>query len=515
MKSIREILRLYVGSNLSSREVEQSLGISRSAVLECVRRAKGANITWEQAQEMEDDELEGLLYRKSEEAIDRPLPDFNYVQQEMKKKGVTLTLLWLEYKQANPDGYQYTKFTKLIKAWEKSHDFVMRQRHKAGHKAFSDFSGGTLQVFDAANNSIRTARLFVCTLGASNYTYAEPFFSESSESWCTGQANAFEYFGGVPKIVVPDNPKAVIAKADFFEPEISPDFLQMSNHFGVAVLPARVRKPKDKAKVENAVLLCTRWILAVLRNRVFLDLAEAKSAVRELVDQFNQRPFKKLPGSRKSLFQKLEQAALRSLPSNRYEHCKIRFAKVLLDYHVEEAGCHYSVPHVLVGQKVEVRTTTKTVEIFFNNRRVASHRRLSTPGESSTSPQHMPASHRAYEEWTPAKVSSWAEQIGPATSKLIAGLFASYRVQEQALRASLGILRLSKEYSPQILEQTCELANNLKCYSLKNIRLILKNQRGLSSTAESPEMLVSIVHENLRGANYFGKEEENVATSHH
>jgi transposase len=316
--SIREILRLRFSLRLSGREIANSLNVSRTAVSECLQRAAAASISWPIPDGIDDEALTAKLYPVSSNSNARPKPDCEYIHQELKKKGVTLSLLWAEYKRDNPDGYQQTSFNAFYRNWLEKSNLVMRQEHHAGRKAFSDFSGGWLPITDSETGEVRPARLFVCALGASSFTYAEPFFSESAEAWCLGQAHAFEYFGGTTEMVVPDNPRAVITKACRYEPDLNPDFLVLAQHFDVAVAPARVRKPKDKAIVEAAVGLATRWIIARLRNHTFFSLAEAAAAVRSLVDDLNDRPFKKLRGTRRSLFESVERDALKPLPRNKY-----------------------------------------------------------------------------------------------------------------------------------------------------------------------------------------------------
>ena len=429
---------------------------------------------------------------------------------ELKRKGMTLSLLWEEYKRENPNGYQYTQFCEIYRQWLKHTTLVMRQEHKAGQKAFSDFSGGRLPIINPGTGEVSLCPLFVCTLGASNFTFAELFEGETTEAWCTGQARSFEYFQGCPEMVVPDNPRAVVSKACPYEPEVHPDFLLLAQHFNVAVVPARVRRPRDKAKVEAGVGLATRWILARLRNRTFFSIAEANAEIRILLEELNNKPFKKIPGSRRSLFEDIEKQRLAPLPPNRYEYAHIERARVRKDYHVEIGGCFYSVPHQLVGQRIEARITKTTVEILFKGRRVASHPVGSRPGDVRRIESHLPSAHRAYNGYTPDRFYSWALTIGPSTHNYVQELFTRRKVPELAYRSSFGLMRLGKTHGAARLEGACQRASALASYSYKTVRLILQNNMECAPlpAEELPEQL-HIVHPNIRGASYYSSEKEN------
>lgn len=503
MTSIREILRLKGSLNLSGRDIARSLNISRTAVSECLRRAAAANISWPIPGDLDDDALTALLYPVVSNSV-RPQPDCEYIHKELKKKGVTLSLLWAEYKRDNPDGYQQTSFNMMYRNWLQKSNLVMRQEHLAGHKVFSDFSGGWLPITDPDTGEVKQARLFVSALGASNFTYAEPFFSESAEAWCLGQAHAFEYFGGTPEIVVPDNPRAVVTKACRYEPDLNPDFLVLAQHFDVAVVPARVRKPKDKAIVEAAVGLATRWIIARLRNHTFFSLTEAASAVRSLVDDLNDRSFKKLKATRRSLFEEIEKSALKPLPRNKYEYVHVQYATVRSDYHIELDKCYYSVPFQLVRERVELRIAQRTIEIFFNGRRVASHAKCERANQTRRIDEHMPKSHRAYKDWTPQRVIDWGKTVGQSTALFVERLMSSKKYPELAYRSSFGVLRLAKEYGNSRLEGACQRAIAINSYSYKTVKIILQNNMDCSPLPHSETPLqLQIIHNNIRGAAYF------------
>lgn len=503
MRMIREILRLHYSCGLSQKKISRSLNCARSTVGDYVRRAQHAGFTWPLPTELDDDELlEKHLYSPPPEK-QKPQPDCVYIHQEMRRKGVTLQLLWHEYKAAHPDGYQLTQFCGIYRQWRKSIDLVMRQEHKAGEKAYSDFAGTTFPIFDEKTGNSTPAHLFVCALGASNYTYARLFWSENSEAWCTGQALAFSFFGGCVETVVPDNPKPVVTKSCRYEPDINPSFAQMANHFGVAVIPARVRHPKDKAAVESAVGVATRWILAVLRNRKFFGLAEANAAVDELLIKLNNHPFKKLPGSRQSRFEQIDKPALKPLPSERYEYMHIKKASVhIADYHVEYDGCWYSVPFHYRGREVEVRATHNTVEIFLRGKRIASHARHVFKGSRSTLKEHRPKHHQDYGDWSPERIIRWASQIGPCAKALVSRIMQNHDHPEQGFRSCLGILRLGKTFEHERLNAACERALAINACSYKSVNSILKVGLESRPLPEKPRQL-KLIHENIRGAQSF------------
>jgi transposase len=505
MKSIREILRLAHSCKLSGRQIAKSLGLSRSAVWECLRRSIAANLSWPLPVELDEDTLNAMLYPPQEkDAPPRPMPDCQYIHKELKRKGVTLSLLWEEHKNENPAGYQYTQFCEIYRNWLKKVGLVMRQEHKAGKNSFSDFSGGTLKVIDRSTGEVEFFRLFVCALGASSYTYAELFPSESAESWCNGQANAFKFFGGTTEFVVPDNPRAVITKADYCEPEVNPDFLLLAQHFDIAVAPARVRRPKDKAKVESAVGVATRWILARLRNQDFFTLAEANQAVQALLSDLNNRPFQKMKGSRRSLYEEIDKPALKALPRSKYEYMHVEFAKAGNDYHVNIDGSHYSVPFYLVGERLEVRICSSTIEVFHKGTRVASHPKCNKEGQTQRLDEHMPPAHRAYKDWSADRFQEWAAKIGPSTALFVNRLIAQKRYPELAYRACFALMRLVKGHGSDRMEGASQRAIAVGSYSYTTVKLILQNRMDCRPlpVAEMPEQL-TISNNNVRGSEYY------------
>lgn len=501
MRMIKEVLRLYYSCSLSHKKISQALGCSHGSVAEYIHRARAAGLSWPLPDDLDDAQLDQRLFPRclNQKSKTRPQPDCVYIHAELKKKGVTLVQLWAEYKEENPDGYSQSQFCDIYAKFEKSISISMRQDHKAGDKAFSDFAGTTLPIVNPHTGEVSQAHLFVCTLGASNFTFAELFLNESSASWCNSHAKAFNYFDGCPKIVVPDNPKPAVTKACPYEPDINPSFAQMANYYGVAIIPARVRKPKDKAKVENAVGVATRWILAVLRNRTFFSIADANEAVKELLEQLNNRPFKKLPGSRRSLYETIDKPALKPLPLVPYEYANIKNASVHIDYHVEYEGHFYSVPYQYRGEVVELRATSTTLEVLRKGKRIASHARSFLKGKATTLNEHRPKSHQQYGDWPPERIINWAKKIGTATAQLVEIIMRRQKYPELAYRSCLGILRLAKEVGDQRLEAACHRALAIGAFSRKSVKSILDSGLDQRPLPEKPHQL-SIVHSNIRGA---------------
>jgi len=480
-------------------------------VAEYLSRARAAGLQWPLPDHMTDMDLESKLFCDKEPNGKRPGPDFPAIHQELKKKGGTLACEWESYKQEHPDGYQYSQFCDRYRQWSKMIDVVMRQEHRAGEKLFSDFAGEKLHLTDQETGEVMEAHLFVCALGASGFTYAEAFRSENTEAWCLGHAHAFEdHYKGVVEIIVPDNPRSVVNKPCRYEPDIHPDFQNMAEHFGAAVIPARVRRPRDKAIVEAAVKLANRWIIRVLKKRTIFTLAEMNLAIRELLELLNNRRFKKLPESRRSLFEKLEMPVLKPTPANRYEYVQIGYATVSsLDYHVRIDNHFYSVPYTLVKKKIEFRLTGNTVEILSNGMRVASHVRAITKYGHSTQKSHMPESHQAHLEWTQERVLEYASRIGANTAKLIDLMIQDREFPQQAFRASLGVVRLSRTWGAERLEAACARAVAGNALSFKSVKLILEHGMERRDRQHNPEVKqLKLVHENIRGSEYFNSERE-------
>jgi len=507
MRKIKEVLRLKFENHLSVRQIAESCGIGKSTVQEYVDRAQKAALTWPLAPELDDAALENLLFPPHDPfpQENRQMPAMEEIHRERKRKGVTLQLLWYEYKQQNPGGYQYSQFCERYRQWLQKIDVCFRQEHRAGEKLFVDYAGQTIPIHDSVTGEIQQAQLFVATLGASNYTYAEASFSQDLPSWIQSHVHAFEFFGGVTEILVPDNLSSGVSHACRYEPDINPTYQDLSEHYGTVVIPARVAKPKDKAKVENAVLVAERWILAALRNHTFFSLADLNQAIWDKLQDLNTRPFQKLQGTRRSLFETIDRPALKPLPPSPYEFAEWIKARVNIDYHIEIDRHFYSVPYQLTKEQVDVRLTQNTVEVLFKNHRVASHPRIDRPGAFTTLKDHMPKAHQKYLEWTPSRIIRWAAQIGPHTEKLITHILDSRPHPEQGFRSSLGILRLSKQYSPERLEAAATRALSINGYFYKTVASILKKGLDQQNSLFPPpaQPATPLNHSNIRGKEYY------------
>jgi transposase len=510
MRKIREVLRLKWITGSSARQIAKSCNIARSTVQEYLKRAEDSGLTWSTACELDDTALEDQLYPKSApSALCRaPMPQMDYIHRELRRKGVTLQLLWYEYKQAHPNGYQYSFFCEQYRNWAKKLDPPLRQKHLAGEKMFVDFAGQTMDIIDAATGEISKAHIFIATLGASNYTYAEAVASENLPCWIKAHIHTFEYFGGVPQIVVPDNLKTGVTNPCRYEPDINPTYQDLADHYHTAVIPARPGKPRDKAKVESAVLIAERWILAPLRNHTFFSISQLNKAIAKHLETMNTRAFKKLQTNRRTLFETIDRPALKPLPDHPFQYADWKKARVNIDYHVEVDHRYYSVPYQLVREQVDIRLTATTVEVLFKNRRVASHKRSYVPGEFATLKEHMPKSHQRYVKWTPSRIIKWAGKTGPDTEKLVTRILENRPHPEQGFRSAMGIMRLGKHYTPERVERACRRALAIGARSYKSVKSILKN--GLDQQPllfELPEETQPFCHPNIRGRRYYGKKE--------
>jgi len=512
MRKIREVLRLKHVHDATDRTIAQSCSIARSTVGEYLRRASEAGVRWPLPHDMDDEQLEKLLFRSAAAlpGDQRPLPDWEYVHKELRRKSVTRFLLWQEYKSANPTGLQYTQFCTRYTTWRGRRDPVMRQVHKAGEKMFIDYAGQTVPVVDRRTGEIRYAEVFVSVLGASSYTYCEATWSQGLPDWIASHIRAFEFFGGVPEVLVPDNLKAGVTSPHLYEPDLNPTYQDLAIHYGAAVVPARVRRPQDKAKAESGVQVAERWILARLRNRTFFSLAALNEAIATLLIELNRRAFQKLDGCRRSMFEAVDQDALNALPSDRYQYAEWKKVRVHIDYHVQVEKHHYSVPYQLVKEELDVRLTAEVVEMFRKGKRVASHVRSRKRGGFTTLSEHMPASHRRYAEWTPDRLVRWAEETGGQTAAVVAAVLASRPHPQQGFRSCLGIMNLGKSYGKERLEAACARAMALGATSYKSIQSILKT--GLDSQPlpdrSSKQMTLPISHDNIRGPGYYTEKDE-------
>ncbi|MCL5270856.1 MAG: IS21 family transposase [bacterium] len=505
MRKVKEVLRLKWGCGLSNREIAVSLAIAPSTVWEYLRRAGAAGLAWPLPEALTEEQLEAALFAATAPSGGqaRPLPDWPALHQELRRKGVTLVLLWQEYKAAHPDGYQYTQFCERYRQWVGALDVCLRQDYKAGEKLFVDWAGQTATGRDPAAGRERQAEIFVAVLGASNYTYVEATWTQGLPDWIGAHIRAFEAFGGVADLLVPDNLKAGVTAPNYYEPDLNPTYLELARHYGTAVVPARVRRPRDKAKVETGVQNVERQILAPLRHRTFFSLAELNQALRERVAEHNARPFQKLPGSRRSLFETLEKPALKPLPPTRYEFATWKKAQVHIDYHVEVEGHYYSVPYQLVRQKLDVRLTATTVECFHQGRRVAGHPRSFQKGRHTTTAEHMPRSHREYLAWTPERLVRWAAKSGPATAGVVKTILESRPHPLQGYRSCLGLMRLGKLYGPERQEAACARARAIGAVSYRSVESILKRGLDRLGLPEKAPPRPALEHTNVRGAQYY------------
>lgn len=502
MRKTREILRLYHELKLGKKQIAKICSVSPSTVVEYVRKAEAAGLRWPVPEDLDDTAVEALLFQAEPKTSDRPLPVMAELRKELQIKGVTLMLLWQEYKERFPEGYQYSQFCDIYRRWTKTLDLSLRQEYLAGEKLFIDFAGKTIPITNRYNGQITQAEIFVAVLGASNYTYAEAVESQNLPSWIGAHTRAFEYFGGVASLLIPDNLKSGVSKACWYEPELNPTYLEMCRHYGTVAMPARAVKPRDKAKVEAGVLLVTRWITAALRHRTFFSIAELNTAIRELLERLNTRKFKKLDSTRRQLFDTIDRPALRPLPAERYIYAQWKKAAVNIDYHIEVEGHFYSVPCQLVRQKVDVRITADAIGIIFKGKRIASHPRSYQRGKFTTITEHMPKSHQAYKEWTPSRLISWAQKTGPGTAQLVETIMTTRPHPQQGFRSCLGIMGLGKKYTHERLEAAALRALAIRSYSYRSIRAILES--GMDKIAvQAKEVIPVIEHDNIRGGQYF------------
>jgi transposase len=506
MRRVREILRLKHECSATDRAIARSLGIARSTVAVTLDRLAAAELRWPLPGSLSDRVLEAMLYagpgtqlgsrRKAE-------PDWTHVHHELRRPGVTLMLLWEEYRQREPGGYGYSRWCELYRGWEGRLSPTMRQSHPAGERMFVDYAGQTFELYDGRTGEIRAAQIFVAVMGASSYTYAEASWTQTLPDWIGSHVRALAFMGGVPAQLVPDNPKVGVTRANWYEPGLNRTYLDLATHYGTAILPARPRRPRDKSKVEVGVLVVERWILARLRNRRFFALSELNQAISELVADLNARPMRRLGVSRRDLFLELDCPALKTLPAEPYEYAEWRVRRVARDYHVDIDAHYYSVPHRLIGEQLDARITAHTVELFRKGERVAVHLRGASRGRHTTIAEHMPSSHRRYAEWTLERIRIDAAAIGPSTAKLTELILESRPHPEQGYRACIGILRLGRQYGAARLEAACDRGLDIGARSYGSIQSILKHglDKQPARAARQDELLPD--HPNIRGSRYY------------
>ena len=506
MRKIRDILRLKWQLDKSNRETARSLGLSPSSVTSTMNRARAAALTWEQAESLTDDELETRLYgERISSKKKRPMPDFASLDIELRKPGVTLEQLHWQYLQEEPEGYRYSRFCQLYREWRGRSETTMRQVHKAGDKLFIDYSGKKPSYIDRTTGEVHEVELFVAALGASNYTFGEATETQKSRDFVASNVRMLEYIGGVPGALVPDQLKSAVTKSCKYEPQLQRTYAEMARHYDTAVVPARPRKPRDKAKGEAAVKAFQHFVLARLHNEQCFSLVELNERIAELLEAFNDKPMKGYGGkTRRQLFEELDRPALKGLPVQRFVYAEWKSAKVNIDYHVVLDKHFYSVPHNHVRESVELRYTATTVEIFHRGKRIASHVRSYENGRHTTIAEHMPAAHRAHLEWTPTRLINWAGTVGPHVKALVQAILETRRHPEQGYRSCLGILRLEKRYGDSRLDAACHRALAVGARSYKNVESILRNGLdGQPLPDEQPDERKALTHDNVRGPEYY------------
>jgi transposase len=504
MRRIREVLRLRHAQGLTERVIARTLGVSNGVVHGYLRRARLAGLSWPLPDGLDDEALELLLFPapSSAQTDQRPVPDWVYVEKELRRRGVTRVLRWEEYRAAHPDGFGYTWFCTTYEAWKERVRPTMRQTHRGGEKVFVDFAGDTIDVFDPLTGEAHAMKLFVAAMGASNDTYAEACPSETLPDWIAVHSNLFAFLGGVPKFVICDNLKAAVTNPDRYDPGLNRTYAEMAGHYGTAILAARPRKPRDKAKVEVAVQIAQRWILARLRNHRFFSLAERNATIRRLVVDLNARQMRGFGSSRAELFAEIDRPRLGALPDEPYVFARWKRCRVAPDYHVEVDGHWYSVPYRLIRELVDVRLAGATVEIFHNGQRVASHARAPNRRGHTTVAEHMPSAHRRHGQWTPRGLIAAGERIGPSVAAFFEAVITDRPHPEQGFRTCLGILSLAKSYGDTRVEAACRRGILIKARSVASIRSILKNGRDRAVLDETPDH-EPLRHGNIRGQGYF------------
>jgi transposase len=504
MQKLREILRHKLELGRSHRQVARALGISAGSVAGAATRVKALGLDWAAVCALDDEALETRLYGPRGGRRDgRPMPELGRVHLELRRPGVTLSLLHLEYLEQHPDGYRYTVFCELYREWRKCRSVTMRQVHIAGDKLFEDYSGKKPCIVDPATGEVREVELYVAVLGASSYTFAEATLTQRLPDFIASNVRGLEFFGGVPAAMVPDQLKSAVTNACIYDPEIQRTFDELGSHFGTTIMPARPRKPRDKAKVEVAVQVAQRWILARLRNQTFFSLGELNDRIRELLIELNSRTMRGYGKSRREMFEEFERAALRPLPAEPFEFAEWKKGRLNVDYHMEFDGHYYSAPHTLHRQELWLRATASTVEIFHAGRRVSCHARSHARAKHTTITAHMPAAHQKQVEWTPSRILGWAETVGPNTRLLAEAILKERRHPEQGYRSCLGIYRLAKRYGNERTDAACARVLTAGGRSYRHVRSVLLHGLDRAPALDIGPRGPGIAHENVRGRGYY------------
>jgi transposase len=508
MRDVREIIRLKFSARVATREVARRLGMAPSTVRETLKRLASAGFSWPLPEGVSDTDLEAALYAFRGSKRGHRLhgePDWRTVHRELKRKHVTLQIVWDEYIAAHPGGYSYSRFCELFRGFEKTLSPTMRQSHAAGERLFVDYAGdGVPVLIDLRTGELRKAQIFVAVLGASSFTFAHASWTQTLPDWIDAHVRALEAIGGVPELIVPDNTKTAVVKACLYDPQVNRTYTEMATHFGTAILPARPRKPRDKAKVEQAVLIVERWLLGRLRHRIFHSLAEVNAAISELMHELNEvRPLRRLGVTRRRLLEEIDRPALKLLPTTPYEYAEWKNCRVGIDYHVDVAHHYYSVPHRFLRAEVQARLTARTVEVFLRGERIAAHLRGGGNHKHTTLSEHMPSSHRRYAGWTLDRIRADARRIGPATAALCELILESRPHPEQGFRACLGIVRLSGSFGAQRLEAAAERALEIGAKTYGSVKSILDNSLDRRPATGQPTEATPILHTNIRGPRYY------------
>lgn len=505
MRKLREILRLRLQAGLSIRQVRDSLRISLGAIQKISTQAEQSALDWAQISQMNDTELARHFYPKADTRSSNrlELPNWSAVHKELRYKGMTKYLLWEEYTQQYPNrSYSYAQYCHLYMQWRKKQQRSMRQVHKAGDMLFVDYAGHTVPIVSRTTGEIKEAQVFVAVMGASNYTYADATFSQSLPDWLNSHARALTYFGGVPRLIVPDNLKSGVTTPCRYDPDLNPSYQQLASHYGCAIMPARPRKPQDKSKAEVGVQVVERWILARLRHHTFFSLAELNHCIESLLEAVNARPFKQFEGCRKDWFEAIDKPALAPLPREPYSYTDVKMVKLNIDYHVQYGPHLYSAPHHLVGERLELHASDNLIQLYFHNQRVASHVRQYHRG-MTTVPEHMPTRHEKQHQWTRPRLLNWAKGVGEHTFHWARHLLDSKVHEQQAYRACLGLLNLTRQYPAQRINAACAIALAHRLYRLKHVKAILKSNQDKLLSTEEPTPTLPQAHENIRGPNSF------------
>jgi len=511
MKKLREVLRLKYDCALKHRQIGLAAGVSPSTVSYYTQAFKQAGLEWPLANDMSDSELvlklEPFCVQLKTKEGNKHLPDFADMHHELKRKEVTQLILYEEYKEIHKErAYSYSEYCRRYRQWKKRCKASLRQTYKAGEKCFVDYAGPKVPIYDADSNTIHEAMIFIGVLGASNYTFAEATMTRQIPDWLGSHRRMLEFFGGVPQLVIPDNEKAGVTSASYYDPELNPNYCAFAAHYNTTVLPTRPRQPRDKAKVETGVQIVERWILARLRHQKFFSLKALNAAIAELLIGLNQKPFKKLPGTRQSQFEQLDKPELKPLPSTPYEHAIIKRAQVRLDYHIEADKHYYSVPHQLIGKVVEYRLTTNFLEIYYQGLRIASHARSHQMGKHTVLQAHMPEAHRRHQAWTPQTFIDWAEKKGPCSLQMAKTIIEQQPHAECCYRIYLGLCTLAKRFGSDEFEKASQYACSIEAYQFKSLKSILEKklyQTFIADAVNDDATFQAKHHNHIRGTDYY------------